>query len=220
MTYPAAIIGLVDALSQLMDKLSVADAMTEKEGLERATEALGLPEPDPAWPAPPASVAALLHAAPMHWMRREAGIRRLDKALSKGELRLLLRSKDGRLIQLTSIEWRRSPYRRDIIIGGQWRDEEWRDPKDRHGACEAVLVESEFWAWCGQFVAASTADARVLAIKAQLSAGVRPGGNKPWKKFCDDVRELCKAKANDHGYSDDRIKRLTRALIKQGEQGK
>jgi hypothetical protein len=152
MTYPAPIIGLVDALSQLMDKLSVADAMTEKEGLERATEALGLPEPDPAWPAPPGSVAALLHAAPIRQMRHEAGIRRLDDALSKNKLHLRLRHKDGRLIQLTSIEWRANPYRRDIIISGQWRDEEWRDPKDRHGACEAVLIKSEFDAWCSQCV--------------------------------------------------------------------
>jgi hypothetical protein len=184
MTYPVPIIGLVDALLQLMDKLSVADVMTEKEGFERATEALGLPEPDPAWPAPPASIAALLHAAPMHRMRCEAGIRRLDDALSKNKLHLRLRHKDGRLIQLTNIEWCANPYRRDIIIGGQWRDEEWRDPKDRHGACEAVLIKSEFDAWCSQFVEPFASTSAERPLPEELS----PMEPKNWLKSAAQQR--------------------------------
>jgi hypothetical protein len=144
---PVPVIGLVDALVRLMDKLPVADVVGERESFDRA---LGLPEPDPAWAEPPAPVAALLQTSSVHWMRHEAGIKRLGDALNTGELHLSLRYEDGRLIQLTTFKWRASPYQREIMMSGQWRDEDWRPPEDRHGDCEAVLITSEFDAWCGR----------------------------------------------------------------------
>jgi hypothetical protein len=48
------------------------------------------------------------------------------------------------------------------------------------------------------------------AVLAQWQAGVRPGrgGTKQWERFCDNVREDAKVKADDDGCSDKSIKRM------------
>jgi hypothetical protein len=143
------LIGLGEALSRLSDKISDREAAAANENLDKATKALGLPEPDP--------------DVRLRKMRHEASIKQLDDALSNGELRLLLRGKDGTLIQLTSAEWRESAFRRDTIIGGQWRD-----PLGPHDLWEAVLTETAFHAWCSQFVVrADTASAEPHIASAE-----------------------------------------------------
>ena len=193
---PVPVIGLVDALARLMDKLPIADVTAEKESLDRALEALGLPESDPHGvdrfdlPALPATVNALLRAAPMHWMRHEAGIKRLGDALNTGKLHLALRYVDGRLVQLPSDEWRASPYQREIMTCGRWRDEEWRPSQDRHrhGECEAVLIESEFDAWCSRFLEAPAEEPASPSL--ELPPTLEPASPiEPWELIQQVIAE-------------------------------
>jgi hypothetical protein len=56
-------------------------------------------------------------------------------------------------------------------------------------------------------------DKKDEAIAKRLKAGIVPGSDKPWKTWCDLIRNDIGAKATDIGCSDVRIEKVTRAMM-------
>jgi hypothetical protein len=53
---------------------------------------------------------------------------------------------------------------------------------------------------------------RDAAIKALLAKGLSPGQDIPWKVFCDEVRRAAGVTAEELGYSNERIEKVTRKI--------
>jgi len=67
----------------------------------------------------------------------------------------------------------------------------------------------------------SRATDRDAAIQNRLDKGERPGSTVTWMKFCDSIRTDCgavvvdvKKRKFERGFSDERIKHVTRQLMK------
>lgn len=88
------------------------------------------------------------HTAGLPWARRETFITALEKATIDGELRLWLRLPDGHRFDLTAAEWRATPFRREIVITGFWRDT--LGGLARYDDMPVFVDEAAFEAWCGE----------------------------------------------------------------------
>ena len=65
--------------------------------------------------------------------------------------------------------------------------------------------------------ARESGDGRTAAIKAALNKGKTPGKNITWKEFCKEVRLDAGVTGKGRGYSDERIEKQTRAIMRQTE---
>jgi prophage regulatory protein len=65
--------------------------------------------------------------------------------------------------------------------------------------------------------ARESGDQRTSAIKAALNKGKTPGKNITWKEFCNEVRLDAGIAGRGRGYSDERIEKQTRAIMRQTE---
>jgi hypothetical protein len=65
--------------------------------------------------------------------------------------------------------------------------------------------------------AQESVDGRTAAIKAALNKGKTPGKNITWKEFCKEVRLDAGITGWRRGYSDERIEKQTRAIMRQTE---
>ena len=63
--------------------------------------------------------------------------------------------------------------------------------------------------------ARESGDGRTAAIKAALNKGKTPGKNITWKEFCKEVRLDAGVMGKGRGYSDERIEKQTRAIMRQ-----
>jgi hypothetical protein len=57
---------------------------------------------------------------------------------------------------------------------------------------------------------------RDAEITKQLKKGRRPGKNIEWKVFCESIRKACNVGANERGFSDETIERVTKRLGQLG----
>ena len=65
--------------------------------------------------------------------------------------------------------------------------------------------------------ARESGDGRTAAIKAALNKGKTPGKSITWKEFCKEVRLDAGITGTRRGYSDERIEKQTRAIMRQTE---
>ena len=115
------------------------------------------------------------HTAGLPWARRETFITALEKATIDGELRLWLRLPDGHRFDLTAAEWRATPFRREIVITGFWRDT--LGGLARYDDMPVFVDEAAFEAWCGERASVRRRDpcfGRALAICFDRTLSARP----------------------------------------------
>jgi hypothetical protein len=111
--------------------------------------------------------APILEAGRQRWLRREQEIERLYDALCQDQLRAFVRMKNGKLYQVSALEWREHPLWREMIISGEWRDVLGQQP-DLDG-CTVFISESAFNAWHGRLARPAESAASVAAADALVS---------------------------------------------------